>query len=205
MEGSLNLRSVDRSVEEVLLPALDELRRRRGVTSAAWAFAAGWGGAWLERTRRLSPVANRCGGVLIGDASAADTDPTRPYVRALELCAVRSGLEALALPVTASRRLWEAVAAVDPDVVVIAGGHVADDEVARWAYAVRSAAGRVPFALYHRGLDPLDAGSRTRILAMAPTRATEEVLDMVTTPPMTAELAGAAMKATAGALAATAP
>jgi hypothetical protein len=205
MEGSLCLRSVERSVEEVLLPALDELRRRRGITSAAWAFGASWGGSWLERARRLAPVAGRRGGVLIGDASASDTDPTRPYVRALELCLGRAGLEALALPVSASRRVSEVVAAVDPDLVMIAGGHAGDDEVARWAYAVRTAAGRLPFVLYHRGLDPLNAGSRTRTLSVAPTRATEEILDMLATAPVAAELAGAALEETATALAATAP
>ena len=179
MEGSLCLRSVERSVEEVLLPALNEIRRRRGMTSAAWAFAAAWGSSWLERAHRLAPITGRRGGVLIGDASAADTDPTRAYVRALELCLVRSGLEVLRLPVSASRRVSEAVAAIDPDAVVIAGGHAGDDEVARWAYAVRSTAGQVPFVLFHRGLDPLNAGTRTRILSVSPMRADEEIRDLL--------------------------
>lgn len=183
MEGSLCLRSVERSVEEVLLPALNEIRRRRGMTSAAWAFSAAWGSAWLERARRLAPVADRRGGVLIGDASAADTDPTRPYVRALELCLVRSGLDVLRLPVGASRRISEAVAAIDPDAVVIAGGHASDDEVARWAYAVRSCSGRLPFVLFHRGLDPLNAGSRTRILGVSPSRANDELIDVLAVAP----------------------
>jgi DNA-binding transcriptional MerR regulator len=176
MEASLSLRSVEHSVEEVLLPALGELRRRRGTTSAAWAFAAAWAGSWLERARRLAPVANRRGGVLIGDASGADTDPARPYVRALDLCVARTGLESLVLPVAASGRVSDAVAAIDPGAVIIAGARAGDDEVARWAYAVHSAAGRVPFLLYHRGGDPLDAGSRARTLPPAPTRAAEEIL-----------------------------
>jgi MerR family transcriptional regulator, light-induced transcriptional regulator len=176
MEGSLCLRSIERSVEEVLLPALTEIRRRRGVASAVWAFSASWGDGWLERARRLAPVASRRAGVLIGDASAAETDPTRPFVRAFELSLLRSGLEVLRLPVSASRRVSEAVAAIDPDVVVIAGGHAGDEEVARWAYGVRSCTRRVQFLLFHRGLDPLNAGSRTRILAVSPMRANEEVL-----------------------------
>src|SRR3712207_2151183 len=38
MEVSLALRSVDASVEGVLLPALAEIRRRKGMCSASWAF-----------------------------------------------------------------------------------------------------------------------------------------------------------------------
>src|ERR687884_1191379 len=43
IEAALALRSVERSVEEVLLPSLDEIVRRHSPDSAAWAFAARWG------------------------------------------------------------------------------------------------------------------------------------------------------------------
>src|SRR5215472_5038744 len=42
IEAALALRSVERSVEEVLLPTLDEIARRYSVESAAWAFASHW-------------------------------------------------------------------------------------------------------------------------------------------------------------------
>src|SRR5882672_11478079 len=42
MEAALALRSVERSVEEVLLPSLRELGERHGEDSAPWAFAARW-------------------------------------------------------------------------------------------------------------------------------------------------------------------
>jgi hypothetical protein len=38
-----------------------------------------------------------------------------------------------------------------PNLVVLAGGHLADDTVARWAYAVRLATGAMPVAVYRRG------------------------------------------------------
>ena len=38
IEAALALRSVERSVEEVLLPTLDEIARKHGTDSAAWAF-----------------------------------------------------------------------------------------------------------------------------------------------------------------------
>ena len=51
MEAALALRSVERSIEEVLLPSLTELGERHGYDSAPWAFAARWAGDWLHRTR----------------------------------------------------------------------------------------------------------------------------------------------------------
>src|ERR1700759_5201118 len=38
IEAALALRSVERSVQEILLPSLDEIARRHTVDSAAWAF-----------------------------------------------------------------------------------------------------------------------------------------------------------------------
>ena len=48
MEAALALRSVERSIEEVLLPSLTELGERHGYDSAPWAFAARWAGDWLH-------------------------------------------------------------------------------------------------------------------------------------------------------------
>jgi hypothetical protein len=47
--------------------------------------------------------------------------------------------------------IGDAVAVHRPNLVVLAGGHLADDTVARWAYAVRLAAGAMPVAVYRRG------------------------------------------------------
>ena len=55
MEAALGFRSVELSAEEVLLPTLEQIRRDQGVDSAAWAFAAPWGGDWLRRATRLAP------------------------------------------------------------------------------------------------------------------------------------------------------
>src|SRR5919202_2768634 len=52
MEAALALRSLERSVEEVLLPTFDELASRAGVDSAPWAFAARWADGWLRREQR---------------------------------------------------------------------------------------------------------------------------------------------------------
>jgi DNA-binding transcriptional MerR regulator len=171
MEGSLALRSLERSVEEVLLPALHEVRRRKGEYSAAWGFAASWGNDWLRRALRLAHATPQHPYVLIGDATDGGLEPAAAYARALQLCCIRDGMSVLMLPVSTSQRVSEVISVYMPDVVVIAGRHWGDEEVARWAYAVRSAGGRVPFLLYHRGLDPMVAGARARILPQRPTEA----------------------------------
>jgi hypothetical protein len=47
--------------------------------------------------------------------------------------------------------IGDAVAVHRPNLVVVAGNHLDDDTVARWAYAIRLAVGATPVALYRRG------------------------------------------------------
>jgi DNA-binding transcriptional MerR regulator len=179
MERSLALRSLDRTLEEVLIAALDNIRERKGPTSAAWAHALAWGTDWLLRARRLAPDGERRAGVLVGDASAPPLDPDRTYVLALEVCCAQVGIEVLSLPVTASRRLSEAIVAFDPDAVVIAGMRVRDDDVARWAYQVRAAAGSLPFCLYRRDVDRAVAAHREDVLGPLPVAARGQLAQLL--------------------------
>src|SRR5438874_1582042 len=78
MEATLALRSVERSVEEVLLPTLEDIVRRHSVDSAQWAFAAAWGSDWLRRATRMAPPPVRPTSMLIADASRDDLDPATP-------------------------------------------------------------------------------------------------------------------------------
>jgi DNA-binding transcriptional MerR regulator len=151
LEGALALRSLDRAVQEVLLTALDEIARRHGTDSVQWAFAARWGNSWLRRAQRLVTPSVRSISVVLGDASRDDLDPDAAYIRALELLLARSGAAVLGLSVRGVSNMSEALAAHRPDAVVIAGGALADDAVARWAYAVRLATGALPVAVYRRG------------------------------------------------------
>jgi len=151
MEAALALRSVERSVEDVLLPSLEEVARRHGADSAAWAFAAQWGAQWLRRAQRLAPPPVRRAGVVIGDATGDALDPDSVHVRALELFCMRAGVRVLSLSARGVLGIGEALAVHEPDVVVLAGSRVEDDTVARWAYQVRLVAGPLPLALYRRG------------------------------------------------------
>jgi MerR family transcriptional regulator, light-induced transcriptional regulator len=151
IEAALALRSVERSVEEVLLPTLDEISQRYGVDSAAWAFAAHWGTDWLRRAQRLAPPPIRPVSIMIGDASRDELDPDAPYIRALELFCVRAGIKVLSLSARGVAGIGDAVTMHRPNLAVLAGGHLADDTIARWAYAVRLAAGAMPVVVYRRG------------------------------------------------------
>jgi DNA-binding transcriptional MerR regulator len=180
MEGALALRSVERSVEEVLLPSLEEIGDRHGTDSAPWALAARWAGEWLLRAQRLSPPASSRPSVLFGDATRDQLDPDALALRALELSTTRVGLRTLTLPITGLAGLGDVLSTYAPRVVVIAGGEANDDDVARWAYRVRAAAGALPVLLFHR----TGRGDRTRTtgarhLAAAPTLAASQLLDLV--------------------------
>lgn len=151
IEAALALRSVERSVDEVLLPTLDEITRRYSIDSAAWAFAAHWGSDWLRRAKRLAPPPVRPVSIVIGDASRDELDPDAPHIRSLELFLARAGAKVLSLSARGVAGIGDAVAVHQPNLVVVAGGHIDDDTVARWAYAIRLAAGALPVAVYRRG------------------------------------------------------
>ncbi len=151
MEAALGSRSVQRCVEEMLLPALEQILRERTLDSAGWAFAAQWGADWLRRATRLASGRPPSLSILLGDASRDDLDPDAPHIRALELFCVRSEANMMSLSVRGVAGIREAIEAHRPDVVVIAGGQATDDTVATWAHSVRLAAGPTPIALFRPG------------------------------------------------------
>ncbi len=180
IEAALALRSVERSVEEVLLPTLDEVARRYTTESAAWAFSAHWGADWLRRAMRLAPPPVRPVSIVVGDASRDELDPDAPYLRALELLCVRAGVKVLSLSARGVAGIGDAVAVHRPNLVVLAGSHLDDDTVARWAYAIRLAIGPTPVAVYRRG--PNRARVRTTATNVLPPGAGDaqrRLLDLV--------------------------
>jgi DNA-binding transcriptional MerR regulator len=186
MEAALALRSVERSIEEVLLPSLDELGARHGYGSAPWAFSARWAAEWLHRAQRLAPPPTRPVAVLIGDATRDELDPEDLRLRALHLFLARAGARVLVLPVTGIAGLSEVLGAFRPDAVVVAGTNDGDDVVALWAYRVRSVAGAPPLALFHRALRSERVRTTgARVLADSPGQAHREVLAMLDAPART--------------------
>ncbi len=183
MESTLALRSIEATVEEVLLPALDQISERQGSDSAPMAFAARWANDWLRRAARIAYAPGDRAKIVIGDASRDEFDMDGVRIRALELLCVRSGPAPLCLPVRGLGAIGHAVSAHRPAALVIAGHHASDDEVARWAYGVRSAAGALPVALYSRRreserLHP----SSSRRLSDVPSAAQREIAEMIAAP-----------------------
>jgi DNA-binding transcriptional MerR regulator len=175
IEAALALRSVERSVEEVLLPSLEDIARKNGADSAAWAFAAHWAADWLRRATRLAPPPVRPVSIVLGDASRDELDQDSPYIRALELFCVRAGVKVLSLSARGINGIGDAVAVHRPNLVVVAGRHVDDDTVARWAYAIRLAIGTLPLTVYRRGAQR----GRSTILPSAPGEAQRRLLELI--------------------------
>lgn len=185
IEVALGSRSVERAVEEVLLPGLEQIIRQQTVDSAAWAFAAPWGADWLRRATRLAPPPSRPWSILVGDASRDDLDPDASHIRALELFCGRAGVNMMSLSTRGVAGIRDALAAHRPNLVLLAGAHTADDTVASWTHAVRLAAGPIPIALYRRGhhLTRMPT-TGTNLLPPRATDAQQRLLELVETEQM---------------------
>jgi DNA-binding transcriptional MerR regulator len=158
LEESLAVRSVERTVEELLLPAVEELAAEEPPGPEyhfAWRRATGW----LAAAQRLAPPASRHDAIIIFDATVAyDLDAL--HVQAFELLLRRSGLRTLTLDVDIDpARLTRALRALEPDGMVLTGQRAALDVVGRLVYTVRRS-GRPVEVFDYRGALP-DTGAST--------------------------------------------
>src|SRR5918998_992978 len=136
MEESLAVRSVERSVEEVLLPAL-EVARGRENREAERELAFRWATGWLYASRRVAPPASRSQGVLLFDSSPR-LDLESLHVQALELGLRRAGFRTLLLAFDLPpERVVRAIRALDPTAFVFCGGEATLEVVGRLVYTVR--------------------------------------------------------------------
>jgi MerR family transcriptional regulator, light-induced transcriptional regulator len=175
LEESLAVRSVERTVEEVLLPAVDGLDQG----SAEQAFAWRWATGWLAAAKRVAPPASRDDAVVVFDSSAAgDTDAL--HAQALELALRRRGLRTLTLAATLDpTRLSRALHAVDPRAVVLTGGHASLDALARVVYAARRERGDGVRVFDFRGALPETGASTVERLGRRPLAAAERIVDVL--------------------------
>lgn len=157
LEESLAVRSLERTVETMLLSAVEALDERAAPPEYgfAWRYATGW----LAAVARAAAPATRDEGVLIFDASRPP-DADSLYAQALELLIRRLGLRALTLPVELEPpRVARALRALDPSAVVLCGRRASLDALGRLVYATRQSGGEV--AVYdYRGALP-DTGAST--------------------------------------------
>lgn len=174
LEESLGLRSVERTIEELLLNAVAALREPDHNTAEyefGWRHATGW----LSAQRRLAPPASRAEGIMIVDASApCDLDAI--HAQALEVVLRRAGLRTLSLtPAIELTRLGRALRALDPKAVVLTGQRVSLDSIGRLVYAVRSVVNQVAVFDY-RGAVPDTGASTVYRLGETPVAARDALL-----------------------------
>jgi MerR family transcriptional regulator, light-induced transcriptional regulator len=120
VEESLALRPLERTVEELLLPAVDELAADpdRG---AELEFASRWATGWLHGARRLASTASRPAGILLLDASRG-SDAEAVHAQALDLALRRAGFRVLMLSdELGEERMERALRALDPTAIVLCG------------------------------------------------------------------------------------
>ena len=180
MEESLALRSVERSVEELLLPAVELAEGREG-REAECEFACRWATGWLHAARRVAPPATREEGVLLFDASARFGSETL-QVQALELALRRAGFRVLLLSVAlAQERVTRAMRALGPSVLALCGNGATLDAVGRLVYSVRQSGSQAPLHEY-RGSMPVTGGHNVPSLGSSPTEAVRRIREVVDAP-----------------------
>jgi DNA-binding transcriptional MerR regulator len=177
LEESLTLRSLERTIEEVLLEALQSLAEMNpggAEYEFAWRRATGW----MSAMQRLTPPAAHEEAVLLLDGSIpCDLDAL--HIQALELMLRRSGLRSLTLtPAIDVDRLGRAVRALHPSAVVLAGPRLSLDHIGRLVYAIRRTVPDLTIFDF-RGAVPDTGASTVRRLGDRPLPAREGLCDWI--------------------------
>jgi MerR family transcriptional regulator, light-induced transcriptional regulator len=120
IEESLVLRPLERTVEELVLPAVDALAADAD-REAELEFAARWATGWLHGARRLAPTASRPAGILLLDSSRG-SEAEAVHAQALDLALRRAGFRVLMLSdELGEERMERALGALDPTAIVLCG------------------------------------------------------------------------------------
>ncbi len=181
LEESLAVRSVERTVQCTLLPAVQSLSGEEAQAhnpstahnpspaspahnpSPEYGFAWRYASGWLAAAQRVAPPATLEQGAMIFDAGRP-LDMDALYVQALELFLRRAGWRVLTLPVELqAARLSGALRALNPQAVVLGGAGASLDALGRLVYAVRQSCGQVEVLDYRGALPDTGAGTVTRL------------------------------------------
>jgi DNA-binding transcriptional MerR regulator len=139
LEQSLAVRTVERTISELLLPAL-ELAAERPDAGAELEHGCRWATGWLHRARRLVGGASRAEGVLLLD-SGSPLGVESVHVQALELFLRQAGFRVLLLSAGMDEgRFRSALRALEPSAVVICGSEARLDVLGRPLRALRNGA-----------------------------------------------------------------
>jgi hypothetical protein len=175
LEESLAVRSVERTVDEVLVPAVTELAGDNPPAAEyefAWRLATGW----VAAQRRLAPPASRADSILLFDATLPP-DLESLGVQALELALRRAGARTLTLSAaTDPARLGRALRALEPTALVLGGRRAALDTIGRLVYSARGGGRQIEIFDYCGAL-PETGASTVRRLAPASLAASRTLLE----------------------------
>jgi DNA-binding transcriptional MerR regulator len=150
VEESLALRPVERTVEEMLLPAVDRLAADPE-REAELEFAVRWATGWLHGARRLASVASRPAGVLLLDSSRG-SEAEAVHVQALDLALRRAGFRVLTLSnELGDERLARALGALDPTAIVVCGPGADTASTVRLVRKIREAGFDAPLYGFRAG------------------------------------------------------
>ncbi|MEX2193712.1 MAG: MerR family transcriptional regulator [Thermoleophilaceae bacterium] len=179
MEESLAVRSVERTLEELLLPALEFAQDRRA-REAELELACRWATGWMHAARRLAPAPSRPDGVLLFDASGSLMDLEGLHVQALELALRRAGFRVLLLTMgIGQERVTRAMRALEPTAaLVLCGGAATLDVVGRLVYAARQV-GSDARVFDYRDAMPVNGGHAVRSLGAKPSDAVDHLRAVV--------------------------
>ncbi len=177
LEESLALRSPERTIDELLLPAVGGCSDPAG-TIAEYEFAWRHGMGWLAAIGRLAAPAARSETILLIDASVpCDLDAL--YALALEVVLQRSGLRTFCLtPAIERSRLGRALRAISPTALILTGRRSSLDTIGRLIYTARSMH-RGVFVFDYRGALPETRGSVISRLGDSPVAAKEALMAML--------------------------
>jgi MerR family transcriptional regulator, light-induced transcriptional regulator len=174
LEESLALRSVERTIDDLLLQAV-ALRFEDRDAGAEYEFAWRYANSWLAALKRVSPPSLRSEAILVLDASAP-LDLDALYTQALEVVLRRAGLRTLVLsPAVEPKRLGRALRALVPRAVVLTGRRITLDGIGRVVFAVRTARRDVIVCDY-RGAVPGTGAATVSRLGDAPVGARDALL-----------------------------
>jgi MerR family transcriptional regulator, light-induced transcriptional regulator len=181
MEESLAVRSVERTVEDLLLPAVEFVHERSG-REAEYELACRWATGWLHAARRVVPPATRREGVFLFDSSSL-LDLEALHVQSLELALRRAGFRVLLLSIgLAQERVARAMRALEPAALVLCGSDATLDVVGRLVYCARQLGSGAPVFEYRDAM-PISGSHAIRSLGAKPTEAVGHLKTVMDTAP----------------------
>jgi MerR family transcriptional regulator, light-induced transcriptional regulator len=150
VEESLALRPLERTVEELLLPAIDGLAADPD-REAELEFGARWAMGWLHGARRLASTASRPAGILLLDSSTGN-DAESVHAQALDLTLRRAGFRVLMLSSElGDERLERALSALDPTALVLCGPGADTPSAVKLVRKIREAGFEAPLFGFRTG------------------------------------------------------